>query len=48
MTHNLLNSKKIRHKKFKKIERLILKLNINFIDTAISYAERDKLFEKAN
>ena len=39
MNYGLFNNKKIDHKEFKKIENLVLKSKINFIDTAISYGD---------
>jgi aryl-alcohol dehydrogenase-like predicted oxidoreductase len=42
MNYGLLNNKKISSKEFKKIEKLVLKSKINFIDTATSYGESEK------
>ena len=43
MNYGALNNKKISVKEFKKIEKLILKSKINFIDTATSYGESEKI-----
>jgi aryl-alcohol dehydrogenase-like predicted oxidoreductase len=41
MNYGLLNNKKISRKEFKKIEKLVLKSEINFIDTATSYGNSE-------
>ena len=41
MNYGLLNNKKISRKEFKKIEKLVLKSKINFIDTATSYGNSE-------
>jgi hypothetical protein len=43
MNYGLFNNKKIRGKEFRKIEKLILKSKINFIDTATTYGESEKI-----
>jgi aryl-alcohol dehydrogenase-like predicted oxidoreductase len=43
MNYGLYNNKKISAKEFKKIEKLVLKSKINFIDTATSYGESEKI-----
>jgi aryl-alcohol dehydrogenase-like predicted oxidoreductase len=43
MNYGVLNKKKISVKEFKKIEKLVLKSKINFIDTATSYGESEKI-----
>jgi aryl-alcohol dehydrogenase-like predicted oxidoreductase len=43
MNYGLFNNKKISGKEFKKIEKLVLKSKINFIDTATSYGESEKI-----
>lgn len=43
MRYGLFNNKKISFKEFKKIEKLVLKSKINFIDTATSYGESEKI-----
>jgi hypothetical protein len=43
MNYGLFNNKKISSKEFKKIEKLVLKSKINFIDTATSYGESEKI-----
>jgi len=43
MNYGLFNNKKISVKEFKKIEKLVLKSKINFIDTATSYGESEKI-----
>jgi aryl-alcohol dehydrogenase-like predicted oxidoreductase len=43
MNYGLFNNKKIDHKEFKKIENLVLKSKINFIDTAISYGDSENI-----
>ncbi len=43
MNYGLFNNKKIDHKEFKKIEKLVLKSKINFIDTAISYGDSESI-----
>lgn len=43
MNYGLFNRKKISHKQFKKIENLILKSNISFLDTASSYGNSENI-----
>ena len=43
MDYGLFNNKKISRKEFKKIEKLVLKSKIKFIDTAISYGESENI-----
>ena len=43
MNYGLFNKKKISDKEFRKIEKLVLKSKINFIDTATSYGESEKI-----
>ena len=43
MKYGLFNNKKINHKEFKKIEKLVLKSKIHFIDTAISYGNSENI-----
>lgn len=43
MNYGLFNNKKISFTEFKKIEKLVLKSKINFIDTASSYSESEKI-----
>jgi aryl-alcohol dehydrogenase-like predicted oxidoreductase len=43
MNYGLFNNKKISSKEFKKIEKLVIKSKINFIDTATSYGESEKI-----
>ena len=43
MNYGLFNNKKISVKEFKKIEKLVLKSKINFIDTATSYGLSEKI-----
>jgi aryl-alcohol dehydrogenase-like predicted oxidoreductase len=43
MNYGLFNNKKISVKEFKKIEKLVIKSKINFIDTATSYGESEKI-----
>lgn len=43
MNYGLFNNKKISHKEFKKIEKLVLKSKINFIDTANSYGDSENI-----
>jgi aryl-alcohol dehydrogenase-like predicted oxidoreductase len=43
MNYGLFHKEKISHKEFKKIEKLILKSNINFIDTASSYGNSENI-----
>jgi aryl-alcohol dehydrogenase-like predicted oxidoreductase len=43
MNYGLFNNKKISLKEFKKIEDIILKSKINFIDTATSYGDSEKI-----
>jgi aryl-alcohol dehydrogenase-like predicted oxidoreductase len=43
MNYGLFNNRKINHKEFKKIEKLVLKSKINFIDTAISYGDSENI-----
>ena len=43
MNYGLFNNKKIISKEFIKIEKLVLKSKINFIDTAISYGDSERI-----
>jgi aryl-alcohol dehydrogenase-like predicted oxidoreductase len=43
MNYGLFNNRKINHKELKKIEKLVLKSKINFIDTAISYGDSENI-----
>jgi aryl-alcohol dehydrogenase-like predicted oxidoreductase len=43
MNYGLFNNRKIKLKEFKKIEKLVLKSKINFIDTAISYGDSENI-----
>lgn len=43
MNYGLFNNNKISFKEFKKIEKLVLKSKINFIDTATSYGDSEKI-----
>ena len=43
MKYGLFNNKQISRKEFKKIEKLVFKSNINFIDTAISYGDSENI-----
>ena len=43
MNYGLFNNKKINCKEFKKIEKLIIKSKINFIDTAVSYGNSENI-----
>jgi aryl-alcohol dehydrogenase-like predicted oxidoreductase len=43
MNYGLFNNKKISGREFKKIEKLVLKSKINFIDTATSYGDSEKI-----
>jgi aryl-alcohol dehydrogenase-like predicted oxidoreductase len=43
MKYGLFNNKPISIKEFKKIEKLVFKSNINFIDTAISYGDSENI-----
>jgi aryl-alcohol dehydrogenase-like predicted oxidoreductase len=43
MNYGLFNKKKISDKEFRKIEKLVLKSKINFIDTARSYGDSEKI-----
>ena len=43
MNYSLFNNKKINFEEFKKIEKLVLKAKINFIDTATSYGGSEKV-----
>jgi aryl-alcohol dehydrogenase-like predicted oxidoreductase len=43
MNYGLFHNRKINHKEFKKIEKIILKSKINFIDTAISYGDSENI-----
>jgi aryl-alcohol dehydrogenase-like predicted oxidoreductase len=43
MNYGLFSNRKINHKEFKKIEKLVLKSKINFIDTAISYGDSENI-----
>jgi len=47
MNYGLFNNKKISSKEFKKIEKLVIKSKINFIDTATSYGESEKIIGKS-
>jgi aryl-alcohol dehydrogenase-like predicted oxidoreductase len=43
MDYGLFNNKKINRKEFKKIEKLVLKSNIKFVDTANSYGDSENI-----
>ena len=43
MNYGLFNNKKINRKEFKKIEKLVLRSNINFIDTATGYGNSENI-----
>jgi aryl-alcohol dehydrogenase-like predicted oxidoreductase len=43
MKYGLFNNKKISRKEFKKIEKLVIKSKINFIDTATSYGNSENI-----
>jgi aryl-alcohol dehydrogenase-like predicted oxidoreductase len=43
MNYGLFNNKKISGKEFKKIEKLVLRSKINFIDTATSYSNSENI-----
>ena len=43
MNYGLFNNRKINHKELKKIEKLVLKSKINFIDTAINYGDSENI-----
>jgi aryl-alcohol dehydrogenase-like predicted oxidoreductase len=43
MNYGLFNNKKINQEEFKRIEKLVFKLKINFIDTATSYGDSEKV-----
>ena len=43
MNYGLFNNKKINRKEFKKIEKLVLRSKINFIDTAASYGNSENI-----
>jgi aryl-alcohol dehydrogenase-like predicted oxidoreductase len=43
MKYGLFNNKPISRKEFKKIEKLVFKSNINFVDTAISYGDSENI-----
>jgi aryl-alcohol dehydrogenase-like predicted oxidoreductase len=43
MNYGLFNNKKISRNEFKKIEKLVLRSNINFIDTATSYGNSENI-----
>ena len=43
MNYGLFNNRRISNKEFKKIEKLVLKSKINFIDTAISYGDSENI-----
>ena len=43
MNYGLCNNEKISQKEFKKIEKLVLRSGINFIDTASSYGESENI-----
>lgn len=47
MKYGLFNNKKISYKEIKKIEKLVLKSNIHFIDTAMSYGVSEKIIGKS-
>jgi aryl-alcohol dehydrogenase-like predicted oxidoreductase len=47
MNYGLFNNKKINYKEFKKIEKLVLKTKINFIDTAINYGNSENIIGKS-
>ena len=47
MNYGLFNNRKINHKEFKKIEKLVLKSKINFIDTAISYGDSENIIGRS-
>ena len=47
MKYGLFNRKKISYKELKKIEKLVLKSNIHFIDTAKSYGASEKIIGKS-
>lgn len=47
MNYGLFNNKKINYKEFKKIEKLVLKKKINFIDTAINYGNSENIIGKS-
>ena len=48
MKYGLFNRKKISYKELKKIEKLVLKSNIHFIDTQRVTEQAKKLLEKVN
>ena len=43
MNYGLFNNKKINREEFKRVEKLVFKLKINFIDTATSYGDSEKV-----
>jgi aryl-alcohol dehydrogenase-like predicted oxidoreductase len=43
MNYGLFNNKKISHKEFKRIETLVIKSKINFVDTATSYGDSENI-----
>jgi aryl-alcohol dehydrogenase-like predicted oxidoreductase len=43
MNYGLFDNKKTSRKEFKKIEKLVLKSKINFIDTAVSYGDSENI-----
>ena len=43
MNYGLFNNRRISNKEFKKIEKLVLKSKIKFIDTAISYGDSENI-----
>jgi len=43
MNYGLFDNKKINFEEFKKIEKLVLKSKINFIDKATSYEDSEKI-----
>ena len=47
INYGLFDNKKIDHKEFKKIEKLVLKSKINFIDTAISYGDSENIIGRS-
>jgi aryl-alcohol dehydrogenase-like predicted oxidoreductase len=47
MDYGLFNNKKINQKEFKKIEKLALKSNIKFVDTANSYGDSENIIGKS-
>ena len=43
MNYGVFNNKKVNPKDFRKIQRLVLKSKIHFIDTAPSYGDSEKI-----